>query len=794
MELPLPIGGEHHNGIILPGVPKEQLSAFIAVTDEHAYIQPVTSDQAVFHNDERLTDSAWLKSGDRIQIGNALVSWKVHGEKILIDVSRQSDIHQLHPPPQPPPDQLPSGSDELPVRAQEMIRPDRRKRFRRLAIAFTGLLLLTAIYLLSATSVVIRVDPEAAELKLKGFPPPLVLWGSRLVLPGHYAVEAVYPGYEMLQEEVDIKMGGVTDLSYTLMELPGVLKFVVTPKEIAHWNKNIRLYIDDVETAVGTDGKVEIPGGDYRIRIETERYLTHKQQITIQGIGKVQLLDVNLQPAWASVSVSSDPAGAEVSVDDTVMGQTPLVTEILQGRREIRLIKRGFKPSSIMQSFEAGSELTLQTVQLQPVDGKLSVTSVPEGASVTLGGLFQGTTPVVLNLPANKPHTLRLSKSGYQPVTQTVSLKSDEASAIKLELEPQHGTIFLTIKPADATLKIDGQKSDQGSGRLQLSVQQHRLTISKPGHATETLLVTPRQGISQKFEVVLKTIEQQKKQEKSLLTPETITTRAGQQLQIVKPDSPFTMGASRREAGRRANESRRLVQLNRHFYFARNEVTNREYRLFRASHNSAKFDGAGLNGDSQPVVNLDWNDAARYCNWLSEQQGLPKAYIEDNDKMVAVNPATTGYRLPMEAEWAWVARKLGHPSEQRYPWQGTYPPLVASGNYADARIADTLADTVPGYDDGYRGTAPVASFPASPAGFYDLGGNVAEWIHDYYDVYPGDATRLAIDPSGPQTGEHHVVRGSGWRHGNITELRLSYRDYSKKPRYDLGFRIARYVE
>ncbi|MGB5280544.1 MAG: SUMF1/EgtB/PvdO family nonheme iron enzyme, partial [Arenicellales bacterium] len=86
------------------------------------------------------------------------------------------------------------------------------------------------------------------------------------------------------------------------------------------------------------------------------------------------------------------------------------------------------------------------------------------------------------------------------------------------------------------------------------------------------------------------------------------------------------------------------------------------------------------------------------------------------------------------------------------------------------------------------------SFPAWPKGFFDLGGNAAEWIHDFYAVYPGEASRLVTDPTGPAAGEHHVVRGSSWRHGNITELRLSYRDYSSKPRYDLGFRVARYAE
>ena len=115
------------------------------------------------------------------------------------------------------------------------------------------------------------------------------------------------------------------------------------------------------------------------------------------------------------------------------------------------------------------------------------------------------------------------------------------------------------------------------------------------------------------------------------------------------------------------------------------------------------------------------------------------------------------------------------------------------GNFADLRISDTLAETVPRYDDQYRGSAKVGSFAPFPEGFYDLGGNVAEWTNDYYAVYPGDSTRLVTEPFGPDKGKHYVVRGSSWRHGNITELRLSYRDYSRAARSDIGFRLARYA-
>jgi formylglycine-generating enzyme required for sulfatase activity len=235
------------------------------------------------------------------------------------------------------------------------------------------------------------------------------------------------------------------------------------------------------------------------------------------------------------------------------------------------------------------------------------------------------------------------------------------------------------------------------------------------------------------------------------------------------------------------------VQLQRPFYLAEKEVSNAEYRQFKAAHSSGSAEGVSLNTDSQPVVNVSWNDAARFCNWLSDRAGLPPAYVETKGRLQAVVPMTTGFRLPGEAEWAYVARKHTQPSEQRYPWGGSYPPTAVAGNFADASIADTLANTVPDYNDGHRVAAPVGSFAARPAGFYDLGGNVAEWMHDFYAVYPGEADKRVTDPLGPAAGEHHVVRDSSWRQGTITELRLSYRDYSREARPDLGFRIARYA-
>ena len=113
-------------------------------------------------------------------------------------------------------------------------------------------------------------------------------------------------------------------------------------------------------------------------------------------------------------------------------------------------------------------------------------------------------------------------------------------------------------------------------------------------------------------------------------------------------------------------------------------------------------------------------------------------------------------------EWVFAARFAERDTPARYPWEGSYPPTVRVGNFADAQISDTLANVVAGYNDGYRVSAPVGSFPTPASGFHDMGGNVAEWTNDYYAVYPGQAGKLVQDPTGPVQGKDRIMRGGGW--------------------------------
>ena len=784
-ELPLPIGGRAGGGVVLPGVPDDGVVAHIGLSEGHAFVQPAESDIQLFHNHEHLNASKWLKSGDLVEVGDAVIHWIVQGDQVDISVRRRPAAPVLEPPTSPPP---PLNNGTLPELAQAPVRARPRGYVRTLLFGIFLLLLLGVVFVLLATPVVISITPEPERQSLEGFPPAVPFGGRRLVLPGTYTVVAESPGYYPLHESVLVASEGLQTFEFELRELPGRVDIDLEP------DVPFKLSVNGEALPVDTGETVEIPAGKQRLRIETERYLPVETVLDVVGKGQSQRFVHVLQPAWANVRIASEPAGAELRIGGQSLGKTPLQIELLQGEHELEMSLKDHKPMLFRQQIQAGRDLDLGPFRLQPLDGRLSVSSVPPGASISVDGVFLGTAPADLALTSNIEHTVQLSKPGYQVHNETITLDPDAEKSLEARLQPQYGIVFVTSEPADASLKVDGRDMGRATQRLRLTTRAHKLVFSKPGYVSRTVSVTPRAGTSKNVDVKLATVAQSQRRKQVAATPATKRTPAGQRLQLVRPQGVFRMGASRREPGRRANESVRKVKLVRPFYLAGSEVSNVEFRQFRPSHGSGFAEGVSLNGEDQPVVNVTWEDAARYCNWLSKKEGLPKAYEEVGGGLKPVRPMNSGYRLPTEAEWAYVARKLARDKEQRYPWSGGFPPTAVTGNFADASIADTLANTVPNYNDGYRTSAPVRSFAARPAGFHDLGGNVAEWVHDYYAVYPGEAEKLVTDPPGPISGAHHVVRDSSWRLGTITELRLSYRDYSRVARPDLGFRVARYAQ
>jgi len=664
--------------------------------------------------------------------------------------------------------------------------PGKQRNPRRtLLISAAAVFALTMLFLLGAKSVEISVLAESeADISVSGLALP---FGQRYLLrPGTYQVQVNAPGYETLNTKIEVDKQDTHLFELALKPLPGLLSVTSKPP-------GARVVLDDEDIGGTPLQAYEVEAGEYIMQLRAERYLPQEQVLDIPGRGIHQHLELQLAPAWADVLVNSLPDGATVLVDGEPAGTTPARVEILQGEAQLILQLDGFADWQQDLVIEAGQAQDLGTVELLPAAATLDLGSSPSGANVTINGEFQGQTPVTVQLSPNREHRIAVFKPGYRRYNSSVKLPAGDSDTRQIKLQPRLGEVRFEIAPAQARLRVDGRDYGAGSRTLSLPAFEHAVEISLEGHATIRRRVTPRQGLEQLVKVTLQTEQEARL---ARLKPE-ITTSLGQTLLLLDPaangDGTFTMGASRREPGRRANEVLHPVSVTRMFYLQTTEVTNAQFRLFEKNHNSGQVQGNSLNRDHQPVVQVSWQQAASFANWLSRREGLPPFYTERQGIITGFNPDATGYRLPSEAEWAWAARVSGD-TVLKFPWEGNkFPPTQPVENYADRSSAYVTGRVLSDYEDGHVVSATVASYGPNHHGLYDMGGNVAEWVHDVYSI-PSATGVTEANPLGAQSGDNYVIRGASWDLSKIAELRLSYREYGQAGRDDVGFRLARYAE
>ncbi len=640
---------------------------------------------------------------------------------------------------------------------------------------------LLVLFLFTAKAVVLHTTPKS-NLSVSGGL-SFKLAEHYLLLEGDYSLQATAKGYEPLEEVISIGSEQNQTLSFELKKLPGHL--IINTDGV-----DGNIWIDEQLSGKTEQEIRDISAGEHTLRIDAARYQIHEQTVDIIGLDQQQSLDISLRPAWANISFSSTPEQAELYADGVLMGQTPLTVELMEGEHQLMLKLAGHKAWQESLDIEAQKDFSMPEVRLEKADGLVMVKTQPSGAGITVNGTYRGLSPFEFSLAPGQSYQLSVFKDGYRPANKTVSVTSGKEQTVNIKLDAQLGDIRIVGRPEDALLYVDGRLMGRAKQTLSLPAKQHQITVKKEGYVDFTTVVLPRPGIAQAVSAKLLTLEEAKWKN---IKP-VITTAADSKLKLFKVDAKFKMGASRREQGRRSNEAMRSIQLNRAFYLGITEVTNAQYRKFVKFHSSGHAKGNSLNGEHYPVVNISWEEAARYCNWLSEQEDLPAFYLLENDTVVGFSPQSTGYRLPSEAEWAWAARYQNDGKMLKFPWGPSLPPAEKSGNYGDRRAAALLGNIQVNYDDGHAVTAPVASFPNNSKGLYDIGGNVAEWMGDFYGIKTGLSRATERDPLGPSQGSHHVIRGSSWAHGSVTDLRMAFRDYGTEKRYDLGFRVARYAD
>lgn len=148
-------------------------------------------------------------------------------------------------------------------------------------------------------------------------------------------------------------------------------------------------------------------------------------------------------------------------------------------------------------------------------------------------------------------------------------------------------------------------------------------------------------------------------------------------------------------------------------------------------------------GSDFPVANVNWYEAVLFCNALSLAAGLDTAYSYDEIgdshylKNVVIDYGAHAVRLPTETEWE-IAYRAG--TTTTYYW--------------DTDVASKYA-----YYAQTKGPVKVAQYKPNAYGLFDMGGNVAEWLNDWYGAYP---TKSSLNYTGVIDGSYRVIRGGGW--------------------------------
>jgi formylglycine-generating enzyme required for sulfatase activity len=584
------------------------------------------------------------------------------------------------------------------------------------------------------------------------------------------------------------------------------------------------------------------------IAVSAEGFQSKMQVLNNNDFGKV--MTITLVPLPAKIELSTNITDDKTSW--LIDGETLAITDIFEyelaaGDYELTVSHPHHNEEIVTLSLARG-EVFKKLIEVDPIDGMMSINTTPVGASVSVDTVDMGLTPLSLPVQGGH-HNVTIAHGNYETINDNIEIRRTRPEVNRgYALVLKKARVGVILNPDGGKLTLDGI-AVKGTDNVSVEAGiKHRLTYAKQGYFTEskTFNITANEILQLAFELteemgtvdiestpvaeielngklvgtsplqlslravpqkvtlsrqghrsITKTVIPSAASSKKInvnLIPEQVarlneapgqyTSKAGGSLKLFTPNDTFTMGAERSEPGQRANEFIKTVKLSRAFYAGVHEVTNAEYR---------QYDRNRQGDPKKPVTSVSWMDVAGFCNWLSQLEGLTPVYHINNDQLQGMDANADGYRLLTEAEWEWLARKSGKSEQTIFVWGNERVIPKNTANVADESAQGRVKLIVSKYNDGYPEMAPVGHFSQEKSGLYDQGGNVSEWTHDSYSIVLPESGKVLQDPLDSAMGSTHVVKGANWRSGSITELRSSFKEGLDGSRDDLGFRIGRYV-
>ena len=218
-------------------------------------------------------------------------------------------------------------------------------------------------------------------------------------------------------------------------------------------------------------------------------------------------------------------------------------------------------------------------------------------------------------------------------------------------------------------------------------------------------------------------------------TPEMWVNTLGMKFRLIRPGT-FEMGSPKTESRRFADETRHVVTISSPFFLSLYLTTQAEWRAVMGE-NPSKF----TESKKLPVESVSWIDCATFLEKInSEEYGL---------ELSSFLGKQWRYAFPTEAQWEYACRAG---SDTAYYWGDDAS--EKKGNFGKTSL-NRSAESDSRFNVN-RTTSEIGSYPPNSEGFFDMSGNVCEWVADFYADYDLDKK---VDPRGPSLGIEHVARG-----------------------------------
>ena len=668
-----------------------------------------------------------------------------------------------------------SDSENLTSNLSSEIATKRRNRRVSFLVAILVFVPVFAIIFLRSFSVVVTPADISDRVQSKVIQGIVFSFGANELLFGESAsIRFSFPGFE--DEELSVeRTDQQTEYFVQLNPLPGLLKVSILAPQPFQFYADEQLIGENVP-----EFEIELGGGETVLSLKGEYFETIERSIEIIGRGSSQHVTIQANAAVAQVELDFKPETAILFLDGNAQEKYDGTLLLGFGEHSISVRKEGYHTKNVSLLISSGDSQTLEPVTLSPKKITANILSNPSSATILINEEYAGVTPLTMELMPLIKYELKIIKSGY--VDQSVRLEP----AIAKNIEKQ---FMLDKKAVSAEISSDVQSNVflngvlRGDTPLTLSVREgDLLEVKAEGYATKKIEFEGDNFARQKYQIDMIPLEEYAfvKAPKILKVDQSIRLKKFGGTSITIPQKTSIPG--------RVDYSSRTVGP---FYIGLTEITVEEFARYSLSTTGNQGDG------NLPITDLTWIEAARFCNDLSKAEGLELFYIFGNTRgtnTISFNSNSSGYRLPTLAEWQLAATDPDSKQIQRqkYYWGDESLLPRNEGNFSGRERGLGANFTISGYVDSHAGLAPVGSYSPNNQGLYDLGGNAAEWIHNYASKSRQDSGSQSH--FGLQIGIEHLIKGGSFKSSQMEALEINHQRSYIGSQEDVGFRIARSIK